>query len=238
MAQPDSVLYTFTAHNIVLPGGTETWPGMEPVAGNGICRAALRDLELAFPGADRSSIRVADLGCLEGGYAAAFAQAGYDVTGFEVRPENLACCEFVAGRLALPNLRFIRSDVRDVFTEPGEWDAVFCCGLLYHLDDPVAFLRQLGRATRRLLIVQTHYSTHPDAEHEGHRGHWYSEGGGRWESWENKRSFWLAKKDLMSAMRDAGFDLVFEQADHRRDILAEDTSVPDARSMFVGIKTG
>jgi SAM-dependent methyltransferase len=238
MAQPDSVLYTFTAHNIVLPGGTQTLPGAELVAENGICRAALRDLELAFPGAGRSAIRVADLGCLEGGYAAAFAQAGYDVTGFEARADNIACCEFLAERLKLSNLRFVQDDVRNVFGPESEWDAVFCCGLLYHLDDPVAFLRQLGRATRRLLIAQTHYSTRPDAKHEGHRGHWYDEGRGRWESWKNERSFWLTRKDLMSAMRDAGFDLVFEQADHRRDILADDATVPDARSMFVGIKTG
>lgn len=238
MTQLDSVLYTFTAHNIELPGGTFTRPLTEPIANAGICRAALRDLELAFPGADRSSVRVADLGCLEGGYAAAFARAGYDVTGFEARADNFACCEFVAERLVLPNLRFVRADVRDVFAEPDQWDAVFCCGLLYHLDDPVAFLRQLGRATKRLLITQTHYSTHPDSEHEGHCGHWYGEGNGRWESWKNERSFWLTRKDLMSVMRDSGFDLVFEQADQRRDILADDDVVPDARSMFVGIKTG
>ena len=236
MKQLDSVRYTFSAHNIGLPDGTLTRPGTEPVANTGICRAALRDLELAFPTRGIPP-KVADVGCLEGGYTVAFAQAGYDVTGFEARAENIACCEFVAERLALPNLRFERADVRDVFTQPDAWDAVFCCGLLYHLDNPVTFLNQLGRATKRLLIVQTHYSTHPDAEHEGHSGHWYSEGNGRWESWKNDRSFWLTRRDLMSAMRDAGFDLVFEQADQRADILADDTTVPDARSMFVGIKT-
>jgi SAM-dependent methyltransferase len=237
MNQTDSVRYTFTAHNIGLPDGTLTRPGTEPVANTGICRAALRDLKLAFP-VQVVPPKVADLGCLEGGYAAVFAQAGYDVTGFEARADNFACCEYVAERLALPNLRFVRADVRDALIVPDEWDAVFCCGLLYHLDNPVAFLNQLGRVTRRLLIVQTHYSTRPDAEHEGHRGHWYTEGTGRWEAWKNTRSFWLTRKDLMSAMRDAGFDLVFEQADHRRDILADDGASLDERSMFIGLKTG
>jgi SAM-dependent methyltransferase len=228
---------TFTAHNIALPDGSQTLPGRELTAGNGICRAALRDLALAFPGWIVPP-RVADLGCLEGGYAAAFAQAGYDVTGFEVRGDNFACCTYVAEQLALPDLRFIRADVRDEFGVPGAWDAVFCCGLLYHLESPVAFLRQLGAATRRLLILQTHYSTRPDAEHEGHRGHWYGEDGTRWSSWKNERSFWLTRKDLLSAMRDAGFDLVFEQADYREDILADDITEPDARGMFVGVKVG
>ena len=37
-------------------------------------------------------------------------------------------------------------------------------------------------------------------------------------------------------MRDAGFDLVFEQADYLDDITAGDVTEPDARSMFIGIK--
>src|SRR5213079_2278864 len=121
---------------------------------------------------------------------------------------------------------------------PAEWDAVFCCGLLYHLQNPVSFLRQLGRATRRLLIVQTHYSTRPDAVHEGHRGHWYTEGNGRWASWKNDRSFWLARRDLLAVLREAGFDLIFEQADYLDDILAGRRPKPDLdeRSMFVGLK--
>jgi SAM-dependent methyltransferase len=237
--QPDSVRYTFTAHNVELPDGTQTLPGTELIAENGICRAVLRDLELAFPGADRSSIRIADLGCLEGGYTAAFAQAGYDVTGFEVRTDNSACCKFLAECLARPKLHFFQDDVRDIFrcALPDEWDAVFCCGLLYHLNSPVAFLDQMARATRQLLIVHTHYSAHPDAEHEGRRGHWYTEGKGRWESWGNERSFWLARHELMSVMRDVGFDMVFEQADYLADIRDYGAGGPEARSMFVGIKS-
>jgi SAM-dependent methyltransferase len=236
VTQPDGVIHTFTAHNIALPGDVQTRPGTELTAGNGICRSALRDLRLAFPGVRPWLVRIADLGCLEGGYAAAFAQAGYEVTGFEARRENILCCEYVAEQLNLPNLRFVQADVRDVFGAGNEWDAVFCCGLLYHLDNPVALLNQIGQSACRLLIVQTHYSTRPDAEHEGHRGHWYSEGRGRWESWQNERSFWLTRKDLMAAIRDAGFDLVFEQADWRPDILADDLTLPDARGMFIGIK--
>lgn len=234
---PNGVELTFSGHNIALPGGKQTRPGIEPVAGNGICRSALRDLALAFATVPPEMVRVADLGCLEGGYAAAFAQAGDVVTGFEVRAENIACCRYIAQQLALPNLRFIQADVRDVVTQANQWDAAFCCGLLYHLDNPVAFLHQLGQAVGLLLIVQTHYSTRPDTEHEGHRGHWYEEGQGRWASWKNERSFWLTRLDLMAAIREAGFDLVFEQLDYRDDITARtrDDS-PDERSMFIGIK--
>lgn len=228
----------FSAHNIVLPDGSETLRGREPVADNGITRAALRDLELAFPGAARESVRVADLGCLEGGHSAAFAQAGYNVAGYEVRTENFLCCRYVEQQLALPNLHYVKADVRDVVAD-GKWDAVFCCGLLYHLDNPVAFLREIGKATGKLLIVQTHYSTRPDAEHEGRRGHWYQESEkARWASWKNPRSFWLTRLDLMAAMRGAGFDLVFEQVDFLDAITAPYVPEPgyDERSMFVGLK--
>ena len=62
----------FTGHNIALPDGRETCPGTPLIAENGICQAALRLLALCCPDGGR----VADLGCLEGGYSVAFAQAG------------------------------------------------------------------------------------------------------------------------------------------------------------------
>lgn len=229
----------FTFHNVVLPDGTQTKPGYLPTAETGICQAALRDLRALAGGAGPAT--VADLGCLEGGYAAEFARHGYDVTGIEAHADNFACSRQVRDALGLPNLRFEQGDVRDVL--PGrEFDAVFCCGLLYHLDSPAAFLGLLGQVTRRLLILQTHYSLSPAAEHEGYRGHWFGESpGGRWASNGNTGSFWLAKRDLLAAIRAAGFSLVFEQDDYRdaatgiyRDA-AGNTESAD-RSMFIGIK--
>jgi 2-polyprenyl-3-methyl-5-hydroxy-6-metoxy-1,4-benzoquinol methylase len=84
----------FTAHNTELPDGSQTLRGRELTAGSVVCQAALRELALAFPEGP-ANVRVADLGCLEGGYAAAFARAGYDVTGFEARLENFLCCRYV-----------------------------------------------------------------------------------------------------------------------------------------------
>lgn len=224
----------FTAHNIRLADGTETLPGQPLTAGTGRCEAALRDLAMAFPSYPCTP-RVADLGCLEGGYAVAFARAGYAVTGIEVRTENMACCRYVADRAELgEDLRFEQRDARDAVAQarPGQWDAVYCGGLLYHLGDPSAFLAGLGRATERLLILDTHFSVRPDAEHEGRAGHWYEEGNGRWSAWKNERSFWLAKPDLLAAIRDAGFSLVFEQHDQLDDI----GSPLEDRGMFIGVK--
>jgi hypothetical protein len=61
----------------------------------------------------------------------------------------------------------------------------------------------------------------------------YEESSSRWSSWGNKRSFWLARGDLMAAIRDAGFDLVLEQAGYLADI----TAPPGDRGMFIGLKS-
>ncbi len=41
----------------------------------------------------------------------------------------------------------------------GVFDVVFCCGLLYHLDQPKQFLEAISSVTTKLTILQTHFST-------------------------------------------------------------------------------
>ena len=233
----------FTAHNIVLPDGTQTLPGVTPVAEGGICRAALRDLWVLTDGTRTRPVSVADLGCLEGGYAAEFARHGYDVLGVEARHRNYARCRQAAAALALPNLRFVRDDARNL-ADHGTFDAVFCCGLLYHLDRPSQFLAMLGKVTRRVLIVQSHYAAVPDTVHEGRAGRWQEDSPAEedpWGSHGNTASFWLAKPDLLAAIADAGFGCVYEQHDYRTSIAAElHTDLlgrPEQdRGMFAGVK--
>lgn len=244
----------FTAHNIELPNGEQTRSGSALLSDSDQNRAILRTMQMAFVGHDPGTVRVADLGCLEGGYAVALARAGYDTVGLEGREENFACCEYVADRIGLPNLRFVHDDVRNLAVY-GQFDAVLCIGLLYHLDLPAAYIDLLGRCTRRLLILQTHYASDVVAEdcnlgewttNEGRRGRWCLEVGepvdevtlvaNRWASIGNRRSFWLEKCELIQAVRDAGFGLVFEQYDFVDDLLTNDYIDRYSRSMFVGIR--
>jgi len=88
-------------------------------------------------------------------------------------------------------------------------------------------------------------------EHEGVPGRWCREyrsarawrdrENRRWASWENRRSFWIQREYIFQVMREAGFDLVFEQLDVLgNDIAAEILSGSyrtSGRSTFVGIKT-
>ena len=225
-----TVLPPFTAHNIALPDGTRTGPAGELLAESSVCLTALGLLDEQFAGEDRSQVTVADLGCLEAGYTAAFAQAGYQATGVEARSANMGKCRLVADALKLPNMVFIQDDARNLEARGLAFDAVFCCGLLYHLDQPAAFLRMLGRITRRLLIVQSHYSVSCAEENEGYRGHWYQdhpEESDLWGSWGNQQSFWLGHGELLRAMADAGFT----------DVRAVDDGTWSDRETFTGLKS-
>ena len=211
-------LPNFTAHNIALPGGVQTAPQFGLIAEGGVCQASLRTLRSIFRPEDISNTTIADLGCLEGGFAAAFAQAGFRSTGIEVRDLNIRNCRYVEEQLKLENLTFVQDDVRNV-ERYGPFDAVFCNGLLYHLDNPRSFLETLARATRHVLILQTHFASEeppkdhaislsPMTTHEGNRGRWYFEFSDEvsqtemnenvWASWGNNKSFWIEKRHLLS----------------------------------------
>jgi len=154
-------LVTFSAHNIRLDDGTYTKPGGLSTDTNATFMGAKRVLDLAFPGS-KQELTIADLGCLEGGYSVAFARLGFNTLGLDVREANIEACRYVQSRVHLPNLRFVQDDVWNI-AKYGPFDAIFCCGLLYHLDRPRAFLDILASVTKRLVILETHFSQAADS---------------------------------------------------------------------------
>jgi SAM-dependent methyltransferase len=252
----------FTAHNIRLDDGSLTRPGQDWLtADDEWCRAALRTLRVLYPqgGAGR---RIVDLGCLEGGFAVEFARMGFETLGLEVRESNFANCARVKAGLDLPNLTFVRDDAWNL-ARYGRFDVVFCCGLLYHIERPVAFIHTLADLSGRALILNTHFAADaPNAvqalgeltEHEGAQGRWFTEYDPavvtdeaaldqlKWASWSNHRAFWLRREAIFDTLRDAHFDLVYEQMDCISGSIAASMQsgyYRDAqRGMFVGIRTG
>ena len=113
----------FTSHNIRLDSGAFTKPEMGfSMDAHGWFVSARRILETVFPG-DRSRLRLADLGCLEGGFAVEFARMGFQVVGIEARESNIEACRYVKANTSLPNLEFVRDDARNV-ARHGVFDAV------------------------------------------------------------------------------------------------------------------
>lgn len=176
---------------------------------------------------------IADLGCLYGAYAIAFAKAGYYADGIDIRQTNIAMAKQAA--------REARLGIRAAFWVDNvwnldnykTWDAIWCCGLLYHLDRPVEFIQLMARHTRKLLIVQTHISVRGGATNEGAQGHWYAEGdlNHPFSAHGNVQSFWLTRSSLIQALQEAGFPLVMEVHDQQADIKGS----PD-RVMFAAIR--
>ncbi len=148
----------FTNHNIRLDDGTLTKPeigySMETYPR---FLAARRIIETLFPG-DKSGLQIVDLGCLEGGYTVEFARMGFQSLGIEIRDTNITACNYVKSKVDLPNLTFIQDDAWNI-GDHGEFDIVFCCGLYYHFDQPKKFLETISAATRKMVILQTHFST-------------------------------------------------------------------------------
>jgi SAM-dependent methyltransferase len=243
----------FTAFNIVLDDGTQTKPEVgHPMSQSPWFLAAKRCLHALYP-QGFAGLRIADLGCLKGGYTVEFARLGFgEALGLEVRPANFANCMYVKQRVNLPNLTFRNDDIWNL-PRYGTFDVIFCGGVLYHLDAPKRFLDLMATVVRKAVLVNTHFATTAPIseyelsdvdENEGLPGRWFTEPteleANPWAAWGNRRSFWIQREFLIQAIRDAGFPLVFEQYDLLGDDLA--TSMVSGyyrshnRGMFVGVK--
>jgi 2-polyprenyl-3-methyl-5-hydroxy-6-metoxy-1,4-benzoquinol methylase len=255
---------SWTAHNIELLPGVFTLPGTPPfVTTNLHLLSMLQVLDLLYPGG-LQGLRVADLGCLEGGFALAFAQRGAEVVAVEARPDNLAKCALVKEQFGLPNLTFREADVKTFEAGTfGHFDVVLAMGILYHLDQPAAWLDAVARATRGVLFVDTHYAPADDhalaaldprlkaigpLEDQSFRGwpthgRWFEEYQTEaqrvampWASFSNPRSFWLTKGSLVATLRVlCGFEVVMEQYDHYA-LQYETFTTSYPRCMMVGLK--
>lgn len=249
----------FTAHNIRLNDGTLTLSADEPSLDESPWfKAAQRTLSLAFNG-DVKGKKIVDLGCLEGGFAAEFARIGMDSLGVEARQCNYNNCQIVKQGLNLPNLNFAHDTVWNL-EKYGPFDAVFCCGLLYHLENPRKFIQLMSLLCAKVIIIHTHYATvepianynlGPMTVHEGLPGRWFGDRPDgvtmeqlesmKWASWENTMSYWIQKEYLLQELESNGFDTVYEQYDFLSPDIAYGADKgyckEHNRSMFVGIKT-
>ena len=249
---------SFTDHNIELDDGSLTYPRKKlTMKEYPLFLSSKRLLDLMYPG-ERTGIRLVDLACLEGGYATEFARLGFEVVGIEVRKSNFDNCQYVKEHVNLPNLNFVNDNILNL-EQYGIFDVVFCSGILYHLNKPKAFIEVMSKCCKKLLIINTHYSTElknifhklsDEASNESLLGRWFIEHEEsesielqeqkKWSSWENRVSFWIRREYLIQAIRDVGFDMVFEQYDGIGENIGSKMISIDfqkySRGTFVGIK--
>lgn len=108
-------------------------------------------------GARLPQIRAIDVGCHEGYYSVALAREGVkSVLGVDVREANLARARFVGQTLGLANVEWRQGDCEDLRVEDtGEFELCLFLGLLYHLENPMRCLRNIGRVTREVCVIET-----------------------------------------------------------------------------------
>ncbi len=135
----------------VLDVGVSVFDAPEAIAIN---EARLAHLEsLGLPLAGRSVI---DVGCGVGHLARFFVERGCRTTCVDGRAENI---EILCARL--PGVEARVADVEtDSLSQFGEFEIVFCYGLLYHTADPMAALRNMAEACKNLLILETIVTDH------------------------------------------------------------------------------
>jgi SAM-dependent methyltransferase len=225
---------TWTGHNIPITATESTLGSGPELIGENRRTVVVKSLVRGAFG-DRA-ISVLDLGSLEGGLSFEMAREGWNTLGVEGREANFRKASLIQAYYALPNLRFVLKDVKDLSPVDGTFDVILCCGLLYHLDDPFAFLRQMESLLSRdgLLFLDTHvapderaahYGTHEaalseavtirDGEHD-YDGRWWSEpamGDLREQMWSavsNERSLWPYRRSLIRALYHSGFHAIHE----------------------------
>lgn len=274
----------FNHHNLLLPNGNYTIDKETPLFSSSKVWTSIDKTIQRFyvphAGKTIAESRAVDLGCYEGGYAVELARMGFETVGIEARETNMQYCNYLQQHAGLSNLSFVQGDVRDM-DKMAPFDVTLCYGLLYHLNDPVAFLKKMSACTTNMLLLNTHYATERDltyglgwhinkfvvspiqkrmpilnfrhnyklssvCENEGYKGRWYYEWDKHvskekleknvWASFNNNRSFWLCKKQLINALHDVGFHTVFEQFDFTGDIFPENYNEYFKRGMFVCFK--
>lgn len=225
-------------HNLRFDAETVTIPGSPEFLEADRRFLAIVQALHTIVGPSLRGLRVADLGCLEGGFSLGLALKGAEVTGFEARQLNMDKLALIEEHFRLPNLHFTLDDVKDFTAElTGTWDCVLALGILYHLDRPVEWLRQVAETTM-LLVVDSHFAP-PDASMSRlderltlgpmeqmevlgrtYEGRWFYEYGPEHNpeaqalaSYSNRSSFWLSRPSLFRAIIDAGFPFVWEHQD-------------------------
>lgn len=92
-----------------------------------------------------------DLGCALGYFTAYLSSLGLETLGIDGREENIA-----EARSRYPELRFAVGDVTDrAILGLGSRDVVLCFGLLYHLEDTFAAVRNLATLMGTLAVIES-----------------------------------------------------------------------------------
>lgn len=178
---------------------------------------------------------ILELGSLEGAHTFLLAErpAVRRVLALEGREANLRKARFVQELLQIQKVEFARANLEHTrLAEFGEFDAVFCSGLLYHLPEPWKLIEQLP-ALAPTLFIWTQYAPEEEAMEvaRGLRGKIHVEGGPEEPlSGMSATSIWLTLASLRELLRATGYESI--------DILHDDPGHANGPAVTLGARTG
>jgi hypothetical protein len=155
------------------------------------------------------------------------------VLALEGREANLRKARFVQELLQARNVEFAQANLEHAeLAQFEEFDAVFCCGLLYHLPEPWKLIEQLPRIAPTLFIW-TQYAAEEEAMDIGRglRGKIHGEGGlDEPLSGMSPTAMWLTLASLRSVLSAAGYK--------RIDIIHDDPKHANGPAVTIGARIG
>jgi len=152
---------------------------------------------------------VLECGCLEGAHTAMLAQAlpKASIYACDIRDENLKKTQLHTELLGISNINIFKDDLdapKHAFVR--SYDAIFCCGILYHLRWPEIFLKDAAKHSP-ILWLWTVYCAESEATiKEGSlRGRIYSEDIRHPLSAIRKESFFPTLGSLIDLILESGY---------------------------------
>lgn len=104
--------------------------------------------------------RILELGPLEGGHTYQFEQLGAgEIIAVEANVEAYLKCLIVKELAGLERAKFLLGDLVEYLRQDKtRYDLIFCCGVLYHIADPVELIGLMA-AHSDLISIWSHYHT-------------------------------------------------------------------------------
>ena len=156
---------------------------------------------------------IMELGSFEGGHTLALARRPQvtRVLGVEGRAYNIERARFAQGLLNVANVEFKELNLeKQDLSRLGNFDAVYCVGLLYHLPRPWELVQKISRVTSHCFIW-THYTNQKDGlkKVNGFEGIFVPEHGLKDPlSGLSVNSFWPTLDSLRAMLTKAGYSTI------------------------------
>ena len=153
---------------------------------------------------------ILELGSCEGGHTALLAEKAKLVLGVEGKDHLIGRALFAMEALGIHNVNFHKASLDEGINLASfhltKVDAVFCSGLLYHLNRPWKLIREIAEITDRFYLA-THCATERDACCCGYWGKFMEDGSS--DDWAGITpwAFWFTLPSLLDCLKDAGFKI-------------------------------